>query len=385
MRQLFSILILGMMSSAFTMAQEPSAEILAKIEDPLKPGSDDDDGFTFQELMEKYEVPGVSIAVFKDYKIEWVKTYGVKDIGTKEPITPDTLFQGGSLSKCLAAVAAVKASEDGVFSLDDNINSILTTWKLEDNDNTAVRNVTPRMLISHTAGTSVSHVNGYAPNVFLPTLTQILDGSSRSNTRRVVVESVPLTRHKYSSGGYEVLEIALEDAYGKTYRELIQDEIFGPAGMTMTTLNNPLDPDQDARAAHAHDKDGNTKEFKYKLYPELAAYGVWTTASDMAKFAIDIQKSLLKDEGVILSQEKAEETLTRTGFGEHGLGFMVWNRGRHYKWFGHYMDSWGYNGMMTASREGGYGMVMLFNGDGGGGLIKNLARRISVANGWKGY
>jgi CubicO group peptidase (beta-lactamase class C family) len=385
MRQLFTVLTLFMIGSTLAVGQEPSAEILAKIENPLKPGSDDDDGFTFQELMKKYHVPGVSIAVFKNYEIEWVKTYGVKDVDTKEPITPDTLFQGGSLSKCLAAVAAVNATENGVFSLDDPVNSILTTWKLEDNDNTAVRTVTPRMLISHTAGTSVSHVNGYAPDIFLPTLIQILDGSSRANTRRVVVESVPLTKHKYSSGGYLVLELAMEDAYGKSYREIIEKEIFEPAGMTSTTLNNPLDPAQDQKAAHAHDKDGNTREYKYKLYPELAAYGVWTTATDMAKFAIDIQKSLLKDEGSILSKEKAEEALTRTGFGEHGLGFMVWNRGRHYKWFGHYMDSWGYNGMMTASREGGYGMVMLFNGDGGGNLIKNLARRISKANGWKGY
>jgi len=385
MRQFFTILTGLMICSNMAIAQEPSPEILAQIENPLKEGADSDDGLTFEQLLEKYHIPGASIAVFKDYKIEWVKAYGVQDVDTQAPATTDMLFQGGSMSKCVAAVATVKATQDGVFSLDDSINSILTSWKLEDNDNTAVRNVTPRMLISHTAGTSVSHVKGYAPDVFLPTLGQIVDGSFRSNTPRVVVESVPLTMHKYSSGGYLVLEVALEDAYNTTYKEFIQEKIFDPAGMKHATLNNPLDPEQHALAAHAHDKDGNTREYPYKLYPELAAYGIWTTAADMALFAIDVQKSLIKDDGTVLSKEKAEETLTRTGFGEHGLGFMVWDRGRHFPWFGHPMDSWGYSGLMTASREGGYGMVMLFNGDGGRPVSRNLAKRICKAYGWKGY
>ncbi|PCJ59528.1 MAG: hypothetical protein COA73_08930 [Candidatus Hydrogenedentota bacterium] len=300
------VVILSLIGS-ISFAQAPDPEVLARIEGPLVPGADDTTGMTLQELMKNYKVPGLSVAVFRDYKLEWVKTYGVKDVESGEPITPDTMFQAGSLSKCVTAIATVHAVEDGLFSLDDPINSILTTWELPENDYTAIRAVTPRMLLSHTAGTSVSHLRGYAPNEFLPTTLQILEGGRRSNTRKVVVEREPLSKYNYSSGGMTVVELALEDATGNSYPDIIEEYIFSPAGMKQSTLNNPLDPSEESRAAYGHNSKGERMEFKYKLYPELAAGGMWTTATDMALLAVDIQKSFRDGSGNILNKKAAEE------------------------------------------------------------------------------
>ncbi len=366
-------------------SQAPDPEVMARIAGPLVPGADDNTGMTLAELMKTYKVPGLSLAVFRDFKLEWVQTYGVKDIESGKLLTPDTLFQAGSLSKCVTAIATVHAVENGLFSLDDPINSILTTWELPENDYTAIRAVTPRMLLSHTAGTSVSHLNGYAPDEFLPTTLQILDGGRRSNTRKVIVEREPLSKYNYSSGGMIVMELALEDATRKTFPEIVKEYIFDPAGMKQSTLNNPLDPKEESRAAYAHNSKGERMEFKYKLYPELAAGGLWTTAKDMALLAVDIQKAHRDDTGKILSKESADEILTRTGFGDHGLGFTIWNRGRHYKYFGHHLNSWGYDGMLTAHMEDGYGAVIMCNSDSGRKLFKPIMARLAKEYDWKGY
>src|SRR5689334_5375798 len=66
-----------------------------------------DSGWSIQDRMKHYKVPGVSIAVINNFKIEWVKAYGVKDVETNEPVTAETLFQAGSISKPVAAMAAL--------------------------------------------------------------------------------------------------------------------------------------------------------------------------------------------------------------------------------------------------------------------------------------
>lgn len=112
-------------------------------------------------LMDFYNVPGVSIAVIKDFQIDYFQVYGVKDVQTQEPVAGETLFQAASISKSVSAMAAVKFVQDGKILFDENINSKLTTWKVPENQFTANEKVTLRRLISHTAGTTVHGFRGY--------------------------------------------------------------------------------------------------------------------------------------------------------------------------------------------------------------------------------
>ena len=86
---------------------------------------------TIAELMERFEVPGVSVAVIDNFDIHWAKGYGISDVETGMVVDTATMFQAASISKPVAAMATVRAAQDGLFSLDDDINDILRSWSLD--------------------------------------------------------------------------------------------------------------------------------------------------------------------------------------------------------------------------------------------------------------
>jgi CubicO group peptidase (beta-lactamase class C family) len=98
-----------------------------------------DPSWSIEERMKHYKVPGLSVAVINNHKIDWARSYGVTDIEIGEPVTTETLFQAGSISKPVAAMVALKKVEQGKLTLDENINNKLTSWKLPDNEFTARR------------------------------------------------------------------------------------------------------------------------------------------------------------------------------------------------------------------------------------------------------
>ena len=104
------------------------------------------------ERMRVHKVPGVSISVIRDYKIDWVKSYGVKEINKQEPIDNNTLFQVGSISKSIVAIATFALVEQKKLSLDADINGYLKTWKLPGSRFSNQKPVTIRHILSHSAG-----------------------------------------------------------------------------------------------------------------------------------------------------------------------------------------------------------------------------------------
>ncbi len=201
-RLFFIVPALLVFVSTDAIGQDTPAEIIRSIEGVQNPNRQGLDPYTLQEVMEKYHVPGVSVAVIRDFGIHWVKGYGIADVKTGASVNADTLFQAASISKPVAAMAVLRAVQDGKFSLDDNINTILTSWQLPESEFTKVRPVTPRTLLSHTSGTGDGFgFPGYHPAAPRPTLVQILNGEKPSNVGPVLLERVPFTAFKYSGGG----------------------------------------------------------------------------------------------------------------------------------------------------------------------------------------
>ena len=151
MRRLFLIGCLILVAFACTATPTPQNNQEASPQDAVS-GSVSAPSVV-RQLMKQFNVPGVSIAVIKDFKSVATYAYGVADVETGAPVTTETMFQAASISKPVAAMVSLKAVQDGRFSLDQDVNTILKSWKLPDGPFTKERHVTPRTLMSHTSGT----------------------------------------------------------------------------------------------------------------------------------------------------------------------------------------------------------------------------------------
>jgi CubicO group peptidase (beta-lactamase class C family) len=334
---------------------------------------------TLAAEMQRLHVPGVSIAVIRNGKIAWAKGYGVaaKD---GAPITPDTLFQAASISKPLTALAALRMVEAKELTLDADINTLLTSWKLPPGPKGEY--ATLRQLLSHTAGTSVSGFPGYAHDANVPTLVQVLDGAAPANTKPVRIETPPGSDWRYSGGGYTVVQQALIDRAGKPFPAMLQESVLAPLGMKDSSFSQPLPASLLARAAMPHDGKGEAYKGGPYTYPELAAAGLWTTPSDLARFAIGIQRNADAQGNPLLSPAMASTMLTPVKNG-YALGFGVEGKGPSLS-FGHGGSNMGYQDVLFAFLERGDGLVVMTNGDGGNDIAQSILRAAAFEYGWAG-
>ena len=333
-------------------------------------------------LRKQFNVPGVSVAVIKDFKIEWARGYGVMDAATNEPVTADTLFQAASISKTIAAMASMKAVQNGKFGLDQDINTVLKSWKLPGGEYTKERPVTPRGLMSHTSGTGDGFgFPGYPPNAPLPTLQQILDGQPPSNVRQVRLERPPMTGFKYSGGAVTIEELALQDAMGRPFAQVAREFVLDPIGMTNSTYEQPLPAAREKQAARAHSRMGARMGDPWHVYPEHAAAGLWTTPTDLAKFLIEVQTTLVGQSTRVLTRANMLEMVTPVGVGPFAVGFQVSKEGEGW-YFSHGGSNWGFQCVAVAHRIKGYGFVIMTNSDSGGALMQALRLRIQQTYKW---
>ena len=289
MRKLTSLLLLVSLAfSSVVFAQSTPDPKIKRVEENLLPAVliKGDPTWTIADRMKFYKVPGLSVAVIKDFHLEWAKGYGVKDLETNEPVTTDTIFQAGSISKSVNAMVAMKEVEQGKLSLDQNINDKLTSWKLPDNEFTAKKKVTLKNLLSHTAGTTVHGFPGYGVDEKLPTLQQVLDGEKPANTAAVRVDFEPGSKFRYSGGGTTIAQLTIMDVEKRPYPDIARETVLEPLNMTNSTYSQPLPADWRKKAATGYRSDGREVEGKIHVYPEMAAAGLWTTPTDLAKFAI---------------------------------------------------------------------------------------------------
>ena len=341
------------------------------------------DSLGVPELLAQFKVPAVSVAVIRDFKIEWARAWGVKDARTGEAATVDTLFQAASISKPVAAMASLRAVQDGRFALDQDINTILKSWRAARTSmGRAGEIVTPRMLMSHTSGTDDGFgFPGYDPDAPRPSIVQILDGQPPSNRGAVRLGRPPMTGSKYSGGAVMIQQLALTDVIGKPFPQIMREMVLGPIGMTNSTYEQPLPAEWQSRAAHAHGPDGQPGDAPWRVYPEHAAAGLWTTPTDLAKFAIEVQQALAGRSTRVLSRAMAQEMVTPVGVGPFAVGFTIAKEGEGW-YFSHGGSNVGFRCDLIAHRSKGYGVVIMTNGDNGGRLIAALREKISAASAW---
>ena len=320
-------------------------------------------------------VPGLSVAIIDNYKIAWTAQYGLADVSRKMKVTPETLFQAGSVSKSVNAFGLMRLVESGRLSLDDDINNKLRSWKIPNSEFTANEKVTLRRVLSHTAGLNVPGFNGYAVNAPRPTLLQILNGEKPANTPAVRVEFLPGSKFSYSGGGVIVSQLLLSDVTGEPYDSWMQRNVFDPIGMRNSSFQNPLPRARTQSTATGYRGDGNEVEGRWLIYPEMAAAGLWTTPSDLANFAIGIMRAL-KGESRLMQRSTAEQMLTEQKNGS-ALGFFMNNAGQ----FGHNGSGEGFQTMLVCFRNG-QGAVLMMNSDTGSYVAQRLLWAIATEYHW---
>ena len=335
------------------------------------------------ERMAHYKIPGVSIAVIEGGRIAWARGFGLKEAGTTDSVTPETLFQAASISKPVTATAMLRLVEQGKLSLDENVNTDLKSWKLPDNQFTAKEKVTLRRIVSHSAGLTVHGFPGYKSTDPLPSVVQVLAGEKPANTPPVLVDTVPGERWQYSGGGTTIMQLVLMDVTGEPFPTLMQRLVLRPVGMTRSTYQQPLPESRRGEAASAHNAAGEVIEGNWHVYPEMAAAGLWTTPTDLAKWALAIASARAGRSASILSQRLATEMLTPQK-PPTGLGPFLQGRGQGFR-FGHGGDNAGFKAEVWCLPEAGLGAAVMVNGDGGSGLNQEILYAIAAEYGWPDY
>ena len=334
------------------------------------------------EGMKEINTPGISVAVIHNSEMIWSEGYGIADIETQLPVNTNTIFQAASISKPLTALAVMKLVQDGIFDLDENINSYLKTWKLPENEFTAKNKVTLRNLLSHTAGVTVQGFPGYNLDAEIPTLLQVLKGEFPANTGKVVVDMEPNTEFRYSGGGTTIVQQVLIDQLQKPFQEIMQELVLDPLGMTNSFYSNAaLNEKKYTNATAGHKGDGKQTLGKRHLYPEMAAAGLWTTAEDLAKFCIEVQKSLKGESNKILTKEFMEMMTTPVLNGEYNIGLRNEKIGAE-QLVGHSGSNEGYTCNMQFHKEKGFGVIFMSNCDKGFEMKMPFFRSVAAAFGW---
>lgn len=383
MRVLITALVAAMTLIGVARAA-PSTQDKAAIiamEGRLQPSAANLSPMTLSARMAALKVPGVSIAFIEGGRVKWVRAYGVADVTERRPVTPDTLFQAASMSKMVAAAGALRLVEQGRLDLDGDVNLRLKSWQVPTSVFSATQKVTMRRLLSHTAGLTVNGFPGYAAGKPVPTIVQVLDGVAPANTPAVRAFEAPGGDLAYSGGGYTVAQLAMVEAGGAPYPQLLDRLVLKPAGMRHSTLAQPLPETMVPRAASGHDRKGDVIPGRRNVYPEYAAASLWTTPSDYGRFLVGLQNAYTGRRPAFLRQSSVRTMATPVSAG-YGLGADVKRRGGRPA-LGHGGSNAGFQCLSFAFLDGSrQGAVIMTNGDAGGALAGEVMQALAKAYGW---
>ncbi len=393
MKKLQTLLVILLAAGLISCSQEKSNELesdkfeseITAIENglilPIIVKSDSLKTFNISERMEYHKVPGMSIALVKEGELRWAKGYGIANTETGTPVTESTMFQAGSISKPIAALAALKLMEEGKLDLDEDVNQYLTEWKVPENRFTGEEKVTIRRLLTHTAGMTVHGFPGYSQTDTFPSINTVLNGEG--NTAKIVVDTFPDAIWRYSGGGYTVMEKAVEDISGMPLEEYMAKNIFPELDMLNSTYEQPISAPYQKNVSSAYDSKGELYEGHWHNYPEQAAAGLWTTPTNLAKYCMAVQDINMNQKDGFLSYETISKMLTKHK-NDWGLGpSLVWD-GDSLR-FQHGGKNAGFTNSMIAFANRGDAVIVMTSADNGMNLIQEVLRSVSKYYDWGIY
>jgi len=314
--------------------------------------------------MAKYHVPGVSVAVIRNGKINWIQGIGFADKAAKSKVTEDTIFNIGSISKTVSAWGFMQLVEKKVIDLDAPIETYLSRWQLPASDFDS-NEVTLRRLLSHSAGLSLHGYPGFQHHLKLPSLEASLSGNN-NGAGKVIIEIKPGTQYRYSGGGYTIAQLMLEEQTKTNFASYMKQNILVPLGMHASYFGWTQSP----KAATPYDEHGNP--IKPVRFTALAAAGLETSCHDLALFAVaslnNQTPAVLKNKTIELMKKKASPGNTPRSA---GLGYQQMKLGP-YQMVGHLGSNEGWQAAMLLKLETKDGIIILTNGTQGDKIARQL-------------
>lgn len=391
MKKVIAVLVFGILGN-FVFGQKTnfySKEVQDKIkqvENNLVPWTMAQDSlkFNLEARMAQYKIPGLSIAVIKDYKIEWVKAYGWADISEHRAVTTKTLFQAASLSKSLNGVGVLKLVQDKKLDLNADINTYLTTWKFPYDSLSHNKKITTANLLSHTAGLTIHGFKGYAKGDSIPTLSEILDGKRPANSKAVRSMYEPGKKVEYSGGGTTISQLIVTNITKQKYEDFMWTQVLKPMGMTESFFTQPPPPNNQYLLATGYNRYGEEmKGSKFNIYPEKAAAGLWTNPTDLAKYIIETQLSYHGESGKVLTPEMTRLRLTPYLDSINAFGVYINKKGDE-KYFQHSGSNEGFGCQYRGSIKYGNGVVVMVNSD-NLGILNEIVNSVAIVYHWDSF
>jgi CubicO group peptidase (beta-lactamase class C family) len=337
--------------------------------------------FHVDERLARYKVPGISIAVIDHNRILWTKGFGKRSSDGLR-VNEHTLFQAGSLSKPVSAAVAILAARQRKASLDSPINSLLKSWQLPDGAGPA-NAVTLRRLLSHSAGINIHGFRGYSAGETLPTLDQVLAGAAPANSPAIAIESVPGAGIDYSGGGYVIVQKAVEDLMRRPFASVAAKGVFEAAGMRDSVYATSLPARAEGNAAQGFRADGQPLPGGWNRFVELAPAGLWSTPTDLARFAIWLSRPGNPVGREMLTPQKslAGQLLSTPGGSVGGVGVLLDGSGPAFR-FSHAGANPGQKAYIVYFPGTGQGAVIMANGDAAPRLMQELLTDFASAYHW---
>jgi len=383
MRKYFLLLfMLPAMAQGQTIAT--SDELIKQVENSLTPSVIYGDSLAngnILQRMHEFNVKGVSIAVIKDYKIDWAKAYGWADSIEGREANTNTRFQAASISKSLNSLGLMRLVQDKKIDPEADINNYLRTWKFPYDTVARDKKINVYQLLSHTAGLDIHGFPGYERSALIPNVYQVLKGEKPANTKKVISLFEPGLKFKYSGGGTTVTQLLISDVALMRYPDYMQLEVLSPLGMTNSSYAQP--PGDTTVLASGHYQDGSRIAGKFHVYPEQAAAGLWTTPTDLAKYIIDCQKALEGRSRKVLTKEFMTRRMTPYVDSNAALGVFIQKKGDR-TYFNHNGSNEGFMCASYGSMEGGDGLVIMTNGE-NFSIIEELSNSVARVYGWKDF
>ncbi len=295
---------------------------------------------------------------------------------------PGVRFQAGSISKTVAAAVALELVARRELDLDADVNKRLTSWHLP-----GPETATLRQLLGHTAGVGVPYCPGYSRNEAAPSLVQALEGTPPCTTPPVRIDPAAQETFSYSGGAYAVVQQLVADVSGTSFADAARALVLDPHDMADSTFAQPLPAGWRDAAARPD----------WRVYPEAAAAGLWTTPVDLARFVGALQTALADGESAIQADTAALLTTAHAAlppggewevlptFGIRapdagGLGTFLVGSDR----FMNAGGAFGFFSVFTGSRVDGTGAVVMTTSDPSPVLFDALLAMDEIGN-WTGF